>query len=57
MIRFSDEAWQRAARLREAIHGLPFNTELAAGSLRRERFQTYIVQRSEEHTSELQSLS
>ena len=33
MILFSDEAWQRTARLREAIHRLPFNTELAAGSL------------------------
>jgi thiaminase (transcriptional activator TenA) len=41
---FSDEAWQRTAPLREAIHRLPFNLELAAGSLARERFQTYIVQ-------------
>jgi thiaminase (transcriptional activator TenA) len=44
MMRFSDEAWQSAARLREAIHRLPFNTELAAGSLARDRFQAYIVQ-------------
>jgi thiaminase/transcriptional activator TenA len=44
MIRFSDEAWQRTASLREAIHKLPFNTELAAGSLGRDRFQTYITQ-------------
>jgi thiaminase/transcriptional activator TenA len=46
MIRFSDEAWQRTARLREAIHRLPFNTELAAGSLARDRFQGYIIQDS-----------
>ena len=44
MIRFSDEAWERTRRLREAIHGLPFNTELAAGSLTRERFRGYILQ-------------
>jgi len=44
MILFSDEAWERTARLREAIHRLPFNTELAAGSLTRERFQGYITQ-------------
>lgn len=44
MTRFSDEAWQRTARLREAIHRLPFNAELAAGTLSRERFQGYIVQ-------------
>ena len=44
MSRFSDEAWQRTARLREAIHALPFNTELAAGTLPRDRFQHYIVQ-------------
>ena len=44
MIRFSDEAWQRTTRLREAIHRLPFNTELAAGSLAPDRFRVYIVQ-------------
>jgi thiaminase (transcriptional activator TenA) len=44
MSRFSDEAWQRTASLREAIHKLPFNAELAAGSLNRDRFQTYIIQ-------------
>jgi thiaminase/transcriptional activator TenA len=44
MSRFSDEAWHRTAGLRDAIHQLPFNTELAAGSLSRDRFQTYIVQ-------------
>ena len=44
MTRFSEEAWQRTAALREAIHRLPFNVELTAGSLSRERFQTYITQ-------------
>jgi len=44
MTRFSQEAWQRTASVREAIHRLPFNVELAAGSLSRERFQTYITQ-------------
>src|ERR1700751_4726364 len=44
MTRFSEEAWQRTAALRQAIHRLPFNVELASGSLSRERFQTYIVQ-------------
>jgi thiaminase (transcriptional activator TenA) len=43
-MRFSEEAWQRTASLREAIHRLPFNAELAAGSLSRERFQGYITQ-------------
>jgi thiaminase/transcriptional activator TenA len=44
MLRFSDDAWQRTARLRQAIHDLPFNTELSAGTLSRDRFQAYIVQ-------------
>ena len=44
MVRFSDQAWESTASLREAIHRLPFNTELAAGSLSRDRFQTYLVQ-------------
>jgi thiaminase (transcriptional activator TenA) len=46
MIAFSDEAWERTVRLREAIHQLPFNAELAAGSLARDRFQAYIIQDS-----------
>ena len=46
MIPFSDETWQRTARLRDAIRRLPFNTELAAGSLARDRFQGYIIQDS-----------
>ena len=44
MTQFSDSAWQRTARLRAAIDALPFNTELAAGTLSCERFQGYIVQ-------------
>ncbi len=44
MIHFSEEAWERTASLREAIHHLPFNRELAAGSLSRDRFQAYITQ-------------
>jgi thiaminase/transcriptional activator TenA len=44
MSRYSDEVWQRAEPLRRAIHALPFNTELAAGTLARERFQHYITQ-------------
>jgi thiaminase (transcriptional activator TenA) len=43
-MRFSEEAWQRNAALRAAIHGLPFNTELAAGTLAPERFRFYIMQ-------------
>ncbi|HYM72075.1 MAG TPA: thiaminase II [Stellaceae bacterium] len=41
---FCDEAWQRTADLRAAIHQLPFNTELAAGMLARDRFRFYILQ-------------
>ena len=44
MALFSEQAWQQTAPLRAAIHALPFNTELAAGTLSRERFQGYIVQ-------------
>jgi thiaminase/transcriptional activator TenA len=44
MTRFTEEAWQRTALLRAAIHELPFNVELAVGSLDRDSFQTYITQ-------------
>jgi thiaminase (transcriptional activator TenA) len=44
MTQFSEAAWQRTSRLRRAIDELPFNTELAAGTLSREQFQGYIVQ-------------
>ena len=41
---FSQQVWQATAGLRAAIHALPFNTELAAGSLARDRFRHYITQ-------------
>jgi len=44
MTRFCDLAWQHTAPLRAAIDKLPFNRELAAGTLSRERFQGYITQ-------------
>jgi thiaminase/transcriptional activator TenA len=42
--RFSEEAWNRTAALRAAIGRLPFNSELAAGTLVPERFRFYITQ-------------
>src|SRR5205809_1595998 len=44
MMRFSEEGWEHTAALRAAIHRLPFNTELAAGTLAPERFRFYILQ-------------
>lgn len=44
MTGFCDHAWQRTTRLRAAIHALPFNQELAAGTLSRQRFQFYVTQ-------------
>jgi thiaminase/transcriptional activator TenA len=44
MTEFSDRIWQRTTPLRNAIHAMPFNTELAAGTLPRDKFQFYIVQ-------------
>jgi thiaminase (transcriptional activator TenA) len=44
MMEFSAAAWQRTSRLRQAIDELPFNAELAAGTLSRERFQGYVIQ-------------
>ena len=41
---FCDRAWQDTTALRAAIHSLPFNRELAAGTLSDERFQFYIAQ-------------
>jgi thiaminase/transcriptional activator TenA len=41
---FSREAWARNAVAYETIRAMPFNAELAAGTLRRDRFQHYIVQ-------------
>ena len=43
-MRFSEEAWARTAALRAAIHALPFNRELADGTLAPERFRFYITQ-------------
>lgn len=43
-MRYSEEAWQHTAQLRAAIHALPFNTELAAGTLDPARFRFYILQ-------------
>ncbi len=43
-MKFSEEAWQHTAALRAAIHRLPFNAELAAGTLAPERFRFYILQ-------------
>jgi thiaminase/transcriptional activator TenA len=42
--RFSNEAWGRTASLRAAIARMPFNRELAAGTLAAERFRFYITQ-------------
>jgi thiaminase/transcriptional activator TenA len=44
MIKFSEEARQQTQTLLQAIAALPFNRELAAGTLARERFQHYITQ-------------
>src|SRR5437867_4304481 len=44
MSRFSEEAWQRTEARRAAIHRLPFNTGLTAGTLAPERFRFYILQ-------------
>ena len=41
---FTGHAWAATASLRAAIVELPFNRELAAGTLSRERFQHYMIQ-------------
>jgi thiaminase (transcriptional activator TenA) len=41
---FTDDIWQQTAALRRAIDELPFNRELAAGTLSRKRFKFYITQ-------------
>lgn len=43
---FSAHLWVKAEPLRHAIRELPFNRELAAGTLPREKFQFYITQDS-----------
>ena len=44
MTTFTGHAWAATASLRAAIVELPFNRELAAGTLSRERFQHYMIQ-------------
>jgi thiaminase (transcriptional activator TenA) len=44
MVQFAEEARHRTTLLRQEIAALPFNQELAAGTLPRERFQYYITQ-------------
>jgi thiaminase (transcriptional activator TenA) len=44
MDRFTDSMWSEIAGTYRAILDLPFNRELAAGTLRRERFLFYMVQ-------------
>ena len=41
---YSREAWDRQADLYESIRTMPFNTELAAGTLSEHRFKHYITQ-------------
>src|SRR5262245_5049006 len=41
---FSREAWDQNAHVYETIRTMPFNVELAAGSLSEARFKHYIVQ-------------
>lgn len=43
---FTARVWRRNAGLIESIHGLPFNRELAEGTLDGERFRHYVVQDS-----------
>ncbi len=44
MTGFCARAWQNTTALRAAIDGLPFNRELAAGTLSQARFQFYVTQ-------------
>src|SRR3954470_8599811 len=43
-LRFTDAMWAEIRPIYDAILGLPFNRELAAGTLSRERFAFYMVQ-------------
>ncbi|WP_345819523.1 TenA family protein [Methylobacterium fujisawaense] len=43
-VSFSQEAWARNAAAYETIRSMPFNAELAAGTLPQGRFRHYIVQ-------------
>jgi thiaminase/transcriptional activator TenA len=44
MTNFSAQAWQQNLPLYEKILAMPFNAELAAGTLREDRFRHYIIQ-------------
>jgi thiaminase/transcriptional activator TenA len=46
MTGFCADAWQRTEKLQRAMIELPFNAELAAGTLSPQRFQFYMVQDS-----------
>jgi thiaminase (transcriptional activator TenA) len=41
---FSDEARERTAPIWTALHAMPFNRELAAGTLSRDAFRQYMIQ-------------
>ena len=43
-MRFSEQIWQRNAELYQKILALPFNQELAAGTLSSEAFSHYVIQ-------------
>jgi thiaminase/transcriptional activator TenA len=43
---FTEQAWAATSDLRRAIHALPFNCELATGTLSAERFRHYVLQDS-----------
>jgi thiaminase (transcriptional activator TenA) len=43
---FCEHAWTRTARIQAGVLDLPFNRELATGTLSRERFQFYLAQDS-----------
>lgn len=46
MTRFTDQLWQDISGLMDKILDLPFNRELAAGTLDTERFRFYVIQDS-----------
>ncbi len=46
MTSFTQTVWQAVRPIREAMIAMPFNAELAAGSLSRARFQGYLLQDS-----------
>ncbi|MFS4438011.1 thiaminase II [Paracoccaceae bacterium GXU_MW_L88] len=43
-MRFTEELWAATAELQDTIRTMPFNRELAEGTLPRETFQHYIIQ-------------